>query len=994
MSAPKEILDLVERFNRNREEYQSGKYNETQLRQEFLNPFFKVLGWDVTNEKGYSEAYKEVIHEDAIKIGAATKAPDYCFRIGGTRKFFVEAKKPSINIKDDFNPAFQLRRYAWSAKLPLSILTDFEEFAVYDCRIKPHKTDKPTTGRNLYFTFDQYSEKWDEIANIFSQDAVLKGSFDKFADSGKGKKGTTTVDEAFLEEIEKWRKELAKNIAVRNSKLTVQELNYSVQKIIDRIIFLRICEDRRIEQYGRLLSLINGVKVYDRLTQIFQRADERYNSGLFHFQKEKDRPEQPDELTLDLKINDKVFQDMIGGLYYPESPYEFSALPADILGQVYEQFLGKVIRLTEGHQAKVEDKPEVKKAGGVFYTPTYIVEYIVKNTVGKLCENKIPKQVSKLRILDPACGSGSFLIGAYQYLLDWHRDWYVNDSPQNHTKELYQGPGSDWKLTTDTRKRILLNNIYGVDIDPQAVEVTKLSLLLKVLEGESDQTLKKQLEIFHQRALPDLGSNIKCGNSLIGADYFSGQLLADMNEIRKVNPFNWEKEFPVVLENGGFDAVIGNPPYVRQEELKDIKKYLSSNYITYQSTADLYVNFVEKGHKLLKTSGLFGMIISNKWLRAAYGKPLREFLQAKVSLLQIVDLAGLPVFQNATVRTIVLISDKKEKSGNFLYLAPLSDEEFKKVQSGDDLQKFFDKKTIQLLTSNLTPDSWSFSGNQSNKLIENIKGKSVTLDRYLNGKAYRGILTGFNKAFVIDVKTKNNLVSKNKNSKEIIKPLLGGRDIRRYLVEYDNKFLILTPVGILIDNYPAVFEYLKQFKNELENRWDKGNHWWELRHCDYYELFEKPKIIYPDIATSCRFALDLEGFFSTNTTYFIPGNDLFLLGLLNSKLGQYYFSTVCAGLEGKNETYLRFFGQYLEGFPVFNLESLKNEEKEIPKSISEFVKKINELKKKGSVLKDSNDKQILQRQINQTDKEIDDLVYKIYGLSPQEIKIIESETKN
>lgn len=434
MPTPTEILELVERFKRNREEYESGKYNETQLRREFLDPFFKALGWDMTNEKGYAEAYKEVIHEDTIKVGAATKAPDYCFRIGGTRKFFLEAKKPSVNIKDDLSPTFQLRRYAWSAKLPLSILSDFEEFAVFDCRVKPYKTDKPNTARIMYLTFDQYEEKWDGIYSIFSQEAVLNGSFDKFADTAKTKKGTITVDEAFLEEIETWRRELAKNIASRNSKLNVQELNFSVQKIIDRLIFLRICEDRGIEQYGKLLSQVNGTKVYDRLTQIFQRADERYNSGLFHFQKEKDRPEQPDELTLDLKIDDKIFKDMIGELYYPESPYEFSALPADILGQVYEQFLGKVIRLTDGHQAKVEDKPEVKKAGGVFYTPTYIVEYIVNNTVGKLCEGKAPKQVAKIKILDPACGSGSFLIGAYQFLLDWYRDWYVNDGPSNHQR--------------------------------------------------------------------------------------------------------------------------------------------------------------------------------------------------------------------------------------------------------------------------------------------------------------------------------------------------------------------------------------------------------------------------------------------------------------------------------------------------------------------------------------------------------------------------------
>lgn len=777
MAAPKEILDLVERFKRNREEYESGKYNETQLRREFLDPFFKALGWDVINEKGYAEAYKEVIHEDAIKIGAATKAPDYCFRIGGTRKFFLEAKKPSVNIKDDLSPAFQLRRYAWSAKLPLSILSDFEEFAVYDCRIKPFKTDKSTTGRLMYFTFDQYIDKWDGIASIFSQEAVLNGSFDKFADSSKGKKGTTTVDEAFLEEIEKWRKELAKNIASKNTKLTVQELNFSVQKIIDRIIFLRICEDRGIEEYGKLLSLINGVKIYDRLTQSFQRADERYNSGLFHFQKEKDRPEQPDELTLNLKIDDKVFKDMIGGLYYPESPYEFSALPADILGQVYEQFLGKVIRLTDGHQAKVEDKPEVKKAGGVFYTPTYIVEYIVKNTIGKICDGKTPKQISKIRILDPACGSGSFLIGAYQYLLDWHRDWFVRDDPKNHQKELYQGPGGDWRLTTDTRKRILLNNIYGVDIDPQAVEVSKLSLLLKVLEGESGQTLKRQLEIFHERALPDLGSNIKCGNSLIGPDLRSNEQgdFLDSGERLRVNVFDWKSEFPEVLNNGGFDAVIGNPPYVRQETLgEEFKNYVQKYFQSFVGTADLYIYFIEKSHSLLKPKGYFGMICSNKFIRANYGVGIRKFLKEKTTLISIIDFGELPVFQNAaTFPVIILTSNQVAKNQNFSY-APIKRLTFKSLEEEVAAQnQNLDNRSID-------GDNWTLAGKAEASILEKVKSAGIPLGDYVDKKIYFGIKTGLNEAFVIDKATRNQLIEQDKKNKDLLKPFVVGDDIRKY----------------------------------------------------------------------------------------------------------------------------------------------------------------------------------------------------------------------
>jgi len=439
--ASSRVVELIETFERNIEAYRSQQYNEAQLRREFIDPFFEELGWDVTNKAGYAQAYKEVIHEDAIKIGGATKAPDYCFRIGGTRKFFLEAKKPSVDIKADIHPAYQLRRYAWSAKLPLSILTDFEEFAVYDCRTRPKHTDKASAARIKYLTYKDYIEKWHEIADIFSKDAILKGSFDKFAASAKGKRGTTTVDKEFLSELEKWRSELARIISLRNRKLSQSEINFAVQRTIDRILFLRMCEDRGIEQYGQLQAISSGKQTYPRLFEVFEKADHKYNSGLFYFQKEAGRPESPDGLTPNLLIDDNPLKYMLHSLYYPQCPYEFSVLPAEILGNVYEQFLGKVIELTPAHRAEVKEKPEVKKAGGVYYTPSYIVDYIVKNTVGKLlgaspdtlsevegsdydCHSResgnplrlaprpvlgvlTPKQISSLRILDPACGSGS-----------------------------------------------------------------------------------------------------------------------------------------------------------------------------------------------------------------------------------------------------------------------------------------------------------------------------------------------------------------------------------------------------------------------------------------------------------------------------------------------------------------------------------------------------------------------------------------------------------
>ena len=339
---------------------------------------------------------------------------------------------------------------------------------------------------------------WPEIAEIFSREAVLQGSFDRYAQKGR-KRGTGEVDAEFLREIERWRMVLARNIALRNRRLTTAELNFAVQRTIDRIVFLRMCEDRGTEALGTLADAVRGEGVYSNLRRLYARADQKYNSGLFHFETEPGR-ETPDTLTPSLNIDDRVLADIVASLYYPRSPYEFSVLPADILGNVYEQFLGKVIRLTRGHRAAVEDKPEVKKAGGVYYTPKYIVDYIVEHTVGELCRDKTLAQVAKLRILDPACGSGSFLIGAYTYLLDWHLTYYAEHPPRGKNKKVYKDRHGALRLTIAEKKRILLNNIYGVDIDGQAVEVTKLSLLLKVLEGENHDTMERAGDAHTHRA--------------------------------------------------------------------------------------------------------------------------------------------------------------------------------------------------------------------------------------------------------------------------------------------------------------------------------------------------------------------------------------------------------------------------------------------------------------------------------------------------------------
>ena len=1031
MPAPLDIVDLVRRFDRYHVKYMSPSYNEFQVRKEFIDPFFEALGWDVNNRSGLDERYKDVIHEDTVRVEASTRAPDYSFRIGGVRKFFVEAKKPAVNLKENPEPAYQVRRYAWSAKLPVSLLTDFEEFIIYDCTAKPSPKDKASERRIGYYRYTDYIEKWDEIAAIFSKQGILTGGYDDYVEGlrlKRGGRGTAGIDDAFLAEIEGWRDILAKNIALRNRDLSIRELNAAVQKTIDRIVFLRICEDRGIEEYGQLKRIAAGNNVYEQLKSLLLYADDRYNSGLFHFSAEAGR-EEPDNLTLSLSIDDKVLKQIISHLYYPDSPYEFSVFPADILGQVYEQFLGKVIRLTAGHQARVEEKPEVKKAGGVFYTPTYIVEYIVRQTVGNLLSGKDPKAAASLRILDPACGSGSFLLGAYQYLLDWHLAWYVDNlvpllsggakmtdpgvlallparpAPAKSGRRkrrggeyilpVYQVTETDWRLTTEEKKRVLLNSIYGVDIDPQAVEVTKLSLLLKVLEGEKSERIGKQLTITGERVLPSLYENIKCGNSLIGPDIYNDMQLAldDEETIFRINAFDWDRAFPAIMQAGGFDAVIGNPPYVRQEILgREFKDYAKQHYAVYHGVADLYTYFIEKGVSLLRPGGQFAYIVANKWMRANYGKPLRQWLKQR-RIEEIIDFGDLPVFQNATTYPCIVRISMGEPGSRF-EVTNIDSLDF------DDLLQYVDEKRFTVAPRSLEDAGWSLIDAKSRALLDKLQDVGIPVADYIHGKIYWGVKTGLNKAFVIDGNTKQRLISEDPESASFIKPYLTGKEIKRYNSPKNSQFLILFEKGWtdlnseghrnkwlwLKESMPVIASYLEPHAKEAEKRYDKGEYWWELRACEYYGVFEKPKILYPEICQRPEFTIDTEGLYPNNKCFAIPGDDKYLLGILNSNLTAFLFEVLLPKLRGG------FFmpaAIVVQTFPIRTIDFSDPADAARHDRMVTLVEQMLDLNKRFAAAKTAHEREVLAGMVDATDQQIDRLVYELYGLAEDEVAIVE-----
>lgn len=962
MPFPAEIAALVETFAAHEDDYTSPEFKEAQVRQQFLDPLFAALGWDVANTAGYAEAYKEVIHEDALKIGGETKAPDYSFRIGGQRKFFVEAKKPSVLIKDHPEPAYQLRRYSWSAKLPLGILTDFQEFAVYDTRVKPSPSDKASAARLFYCRYDELAKNWDFIAGTFSKEAVLKGSFDKYAATTKGKRGTATVDDAFLEEIESWRDLLARNLALRNPALDVRGLNFAVQRIIDRIVFLRIAEDRGNEPFGQLQALTAGPKLYPRLVEIFEKADYRYNSGLFHFAKDADCAETPDTLTPGLTVDDAVLREIIGSLYYPRSPYAFGVLPAYILGHVYEQFLGKVIRLTDGHQARVEEKPEVRKAGGVYYTPQYIVDYIVQKTLDPLLDGKTPKQVETLAVLDPACGSGTFLLGAYEHLLKWYLAHYSANAPEKWAKqgrvyeaaphahlvsrsgtaEPFRSPPASapsWQLTTAERKRILLAHVHGVDIDAAAVEVTKLSLLLKVLEGERREFQGKTKEM--SAVLPDLSQNIRCGNSLIGHDFYSQPDLPvlDAEAKYKLNTFEWKDGFPEVMKRGGFDAVIGNPPY-GADLGPEAERYLRANYASLANSADSFIVFMEQAGRLLKRAGQLGVIIPSGWVSTPSTAKLRKQFRAQFRPETIVSLP-YDVFSGAYIDTMVVTASRLAKTETWESLADRSVELVvfpirHKIQSVGDFASH--RKTGDF--SEWKDDFLVISSREENKLIGKLRSSPKRLENYAD--VMRGIET-------YDPRPKAKCISP--------KRAFTG-DVLRYSLEHGDD---------------AYEDYSGEIAASKPLRFFKG-----------------PRLLLRQLL-SRKFRLqavfaDEEFLTNQSMQSLVANTDVDIravLAILNSRIVSWYFCQV--NTVARRDDFPKTIIKQTRDLPFPTLKAKSVQHDKAVNLIDEMLA----LHRDQAAAQSPHEKDALAKQITATDRQIDALVYQLYGLTPDEIALVE-----
>ncbi|SBT51672.1 TaqI-like C-terminal specificity domain-containing protein [Micromonospora narathiwatensis] len=923
MPVPPAVEELVERFLGRRAEFESPSYLEARVRVDFLNPFFQALGWDVTNHQNVPECSREVITEARLRVGAQTKAPDYLFQAFGEPAFIVEAKKPSVRLRDDPAPALQLRRYGWnSGQIAVGLLTDFQELSIYDCRVPPAAGDRASVALLEYLTVEDYVKRWDYVEERFSRDAVAAGSIPAFFGRTSTARGWQRVDKAFLSELEEWRVLLAGELAALNP-LSSEELNFAVQLTIDRLVFLRVCEDRGLEPYGQLLSDVNEENSYRQLLNRFRRADEKYNSGLFHLRKEH-RQDTPDTLTPQLKIGSEILRRFVRRLYWPEGPYDFAVLPPDILGQVYEQFLGKVITLS-GRAAVVEDKPEVRKAGGVFYTPTGVVRDIVSAAMKEPLTGASPEKLSKsgFYVCDPSCGSGSFLIEVYQYLLDWHLEYYVKSGPERYTRtrpaRLEKTARGEWRLTSSERKRILLAHVYGVDIDPQAVEVTKLALLLKVLEGETERSVDSQLELFHERALPNLDDNIKCGNSLVGTSFHASQALIPSPEIeRRINAFDWDLEFPAVANGRGFDVIVGNPPWLMAGYyVADTVPYLKDNFLSATGKFDLYYVFVEQALRLLAKNGRLGFIIPNKFFHTSAAKSLRELLTTS-GLHTVKDFGLEKIFERATNYSCVIFVSKKEARSDVTYSRLTAN--------------LLETESFNVPRSDLGSRTWSFQDAQGKEVLQKLAIGGAPLEQ-ITERFGAGVQTGSDKLLTF---TPEQAAAEGIES-ELLTPLLRGRDVRGFqilpgaklaLFPYRNagdEFELMSEEELR--NFPNAWAYLSRHKAALGTRvWfnksaaELSGKWYGLMYVERARFFQTSHLLTPCLSDVANFARGNGDLFATGTAGVAgvaprPGTvDVrYLLALLNSKALSVFATENSPAFQGG---YRKFSSPYLKALPV------------------------------------------------------------------------------
>ncbi|MEG0525582.1 MAG: type I restriction endonuclease, partial [Erysipelothrix sp.] len=707
-----ELQNLVDKYEKSR--YfcidKSNNYNELSCRNEFIDPFLNLLGWDVSNSKGKSPQFREVIVEKNIN---KSDRPDYSLTLNGVIKLFVEAKKPSVKIENDNEPAFQIRRYGWNAGHSVGILTNFEYLVIYDTTNTPKITDSSNVSRYKKYHYTEYISKFDEIYTIFSREAVYSGNFDlnvndKFI---KSTRDAITIDEYFLSQINNWRVDIGNSLYKNKKYKNIGLINDVTQEFINQLVFLRICDDRYLPLYHRLFeSAEDELKIQPKLLKLLAETDKIYNSGLF----------KNSSLVHDL--DPSLLYKIISDLYYPNSPYLFNIIEPHILGRIYENFLTQRL-VSNGDEIILNTRREyVDKS--IVTTPQEIVKYMVTSSLDELCKYKTPKQILELRIADISCGSGIFLESSFDYLVQYVTNWYSKNNPSY----LITGDNGERKLPFGDKKEILTKCIYGVDIDIHAVEVARFSLLVKLVDNETESSVFGNNPI-----LPDLGINIQSGNSLVSNDHT--KCISSIDTKISINAFDWTN----INDGEKFNLIIGNPPYVSTEGMVNLlpeeeveiyrKKYKSS-----LKQFDKYYIFIEKGVQLLQKGGILNYIVPNKFSSIESGEALREFITANNLLMEYNDFGSNQLFSKKIVySSILVLSNKKNSEFTFASIhsptALWSDEKVDRIKyrkediSNKPWRLTSDKPLIKLMLS------LSKFGVKINTFVDFVNGIQTSAER-------------------------------------------------------------------------------------------------------------------------------------------------------------------------------------------------------------------------------------------------------------------------
>ncbi|MBS4905496.1 MAG: Eco57I restriction-modification methylase domain-containing protein [Subdoligranulum variabile] len=995
------VTELVQTYSDNYPQFQRATYNETQVRVDFVNRFFKLLGWDVDNERGLPQHLREVTHEATVIVEEdgvhRSKKPDYSFRVGTDVLYFLETKKPAVNITVDAAPAFQLRRYGWSGNLKISVLTNFTDLYIYDCSIRPREGDDIGVAMIAHYHFDEYVEHFQEIYNMLSKEAVLEGEFEHRFGNIRSALRREPFDQYFLDQIRNWRNMLGADILFNNPDIDVETLNIFVQRVLNRVIFLRICEDRCFEDYESL----KAITTYQELRGLFAAADQKYDSGLFELLEE-------DRLT----VSDAVIINIFQSLYYPNNSYEFGVIDPYIIGQIYELFLDEALIIREDGHIEAQEKPEVIDSQGTVNTPKNITDIIVEETLSPLYAGKRPEEVAHYRIADICCGSGNFLLSAFEYIVNYHIEYYLNHDKDNAERSgnIYQLPGSsNYVLSYEKKRSILQNNIFGVDIDPLAVEVAKFSLLLKALENSSLEEAEAFHRRTHLRILPNLDENIKNGNSFVNMSYaqFDRTVYQNIPLMNKLKMFDWNTEFG----NRKFDAIIGNPPYIRVQNMvhysKEEYNFYKSNYSPYVTaqtdTLDKYYLFIEKGLALLNNDGILGYIVPHKFMNIQAGVKLRELLTSSSAVRKILHFGTYQVFENRSTYTCILILTKQENT------------QFE-IGFVQDWNQFLFNHNTECATypeAYITGQPWSFLPQNIVTHLDAISESCVPLSTLVD--IFVGLQTSADDIYIIyaDSEDANYVYFHNgqrefKVEKGILRKGIYDIQITSYEKIAANCYIIfpykevngkpvLYSLSEMSENFPNTLFYLSEYKEQLDRRKMTGRkeeNWFAFGRSQSVRRFLAGEhLVWPVLSTGSNYVYDSEmiaftgggngPFYGMEMKNSSQESIFYIQAILNHWLMELLVKSKASTFRGD---YYSHGKQFIAALPIYKIDFENPAEAAKHQHIVEMVHDIMRLKGQLATAPNAARRTVLQHAIMAINADLNKAIDELYQVESQEVE--------